>query len=251
MGETDDSPPAPYRWSADRGYLTLRGLDHPATIHLFGSRRLFSAADLPGVRSVVRVRQVHGSGVVQIDHRILSEMPEGDALMTDRYDILVTVETADCTPILLFDSSRPAVAAIHAGWRGTVANIAASTVAAMAAAYGSNPATIHAGIGPTIGSCCYEVGREVWERVAAKYPDDPAVILHPDPETESLTVANERARLDLVRLNRNQLVRAGLPPAQIVASDLCTSCHPDHFYSYRRDGVRVGRHISGILLKQP
>jgi len=250
MPETNDSPLAPYRWSAGHDYLTLCGLDDPSTVHLFGGRRLPSAADLPGVRSVVKVRQVHGCGVIQIDDRMLSGMPEGDAVMTDRPDILVTVETADCTPILLFDPVRPAVAAIHAGWRGTVANIAATTVAAMTAAYGSDPAMIRAGIGPTIGGCCYEVGPEVWEAVAEKYPDDREAIIHPDSETEPSTAADKKARLDLVRLNASQLARAGVPTAQITAAGLCTACHRDHFYSYRRDAGRVGRHISGILLKR-
>ena len=251
MPETNES--APYRWSADHDYLTLPGLSDPSTVHLFGGRSLVSAADLSGVRSVVKVRQVHGRDVVQIDDRILSGMPEGDALMTDRPDILITIETADCTPILLFDPARPAVAAIHAGWRGTVANIVAATVRAMTAAYGSNPRTMRAGIGPTIGPCCYEVGREVWDRVEQGFSYGQMAVHPPDQafSTKDQDDPSDKAHLDLVRLNTLQLIEAGLPPTQVVASGLCTACERDHFYSYRRDAGRVGRHVSGILLKRP
>jgi YfiH family protein len=199
-----------------------------------------SAANLAPVRAVVKIRQVHGCKVVHVTDRIASEMPEGDALMTDRPGVFVTVSTADCTPVLLLDPVRRAVAAIHAGWRGSVAGIVAKTVVAMAATFGSDPKNMRAGIGPTIGPCCYVVGREVWEAAEQRFSYGHRAVHH-DAEKPGA------AQLDLPGLNTLQLIEAGLLPAQIHSSGLCTSCGQENFYSYRRDHGLLGSQMSGIL----
>jgi YfiH family protein len=233
-----------YEWSADNEYLTLPGLADAGAFHCFGSRRLTSAANLAPVRAVVKIRQVHGCEVVHVTDRIASEAPAGDALVTDCPGVLITVTTADCTPVLLLDPVRHAVAAIHAGWRGTVAGIVGKTVAAMVSLFGSDPKTLRAGIGPTIGPCCYEVGREVWEAAEQRFSYGHRAVHHDTEKPDS-------AHLDLPGLNTLQLIEAGLLPAQIHSSGLCTSCGQDDFYSYRRDRGLVGSLVSGISIRLP
>lgn len=225
-------------------YLTLPGLEHPAAFHVFGTRRLASATHLEPVRSVVKVRQVHGDVVVRVGDRPLSEAPTGDALITDRPGILVTVTTADCTPVLLLDPEHLAVAAIHAGWRGTLSGIAAKTVRAMIETFGADPAHLRAGIGPTIGPCCYEVGQEVWEAVEERHPYAARALSHLPDRTG-------KAMLDLACVNRLQLIEVGLNPGHVHAVNRCTACGRDDFYSYRRNGGIVGSLISGILIRLP
>jgi hypothetical protein len=119
------------------------------------------------------------------------------------------------------------VAAVHAGWRGTVAGIAQHAVEAMRAQFGSLAADLHAAIGPGIGPCCYQVGPEVAARFGLQ----------------------GRARVDLAGANRRQLIDAGVTPERIYASNLCTMCRPDEFHSFRRDKEAAGRLYSfaGIL----
>lgn len=232
-----------YAWSRDKDYLALDGLAHPGAFHCFGSRRLVSAASLEPVRAVVKIRQIHGCEVVHVTNRIAAETPVGDALITDCRGVLIAVSTADCTPVLLLDPVRHAVAAIHAGWRGTVEGIVAKTVATMVSVFGSDPKTMRAGIGPTIGPCCYEVGREVWEAVERRFSYGSRTVSRDAEKPDS-------AKLDLPGLNALQLIEAGLPSAQIHSSGLCTSCRPEHFYSYRRDRGLAGSMVSGILIRR-
>jgi len=152
---------------------------------------------------------------------------DGDALLENTPGHLVAVKTADCIPILLVDEEHRAVAAVHAGWRGTVAGIAPSAVRAMGKEFGAGPRHLHAAIGPGIGKCCYEVGAEVASRFGETGP----------------------CHIDLVEANRRQLIDAGIPESSIYAANLCTKCGVGDFHSYRRDKEHAGRMLSFIGVK--
>jgi YfiH family protein len=147
---------------------------------------------------------------------------EGDALLENRPGGVVAVKTADCIPILLVDERLHAVAAVHAGWRGTAARIAAEAVTAMAGRFGTRAEDLHAAIGPGIGKCCYEVGPEV----AAQFG------------------GQGRGHIDLAAANRRQLEESGVTPRHIYASNLCTMCRSEEFDSFRRDQAAAGRMYS-------
>lgn len=241
----------PYQWvqNSGQGYIVLPRLSAPGVFHFFGTRLLSESALYetgPGKPAkAIRVRQVHGDRIWPVTEADAGrgEGPEtrliGDALATDRSHLLITVSTADCVPVLLFDPVQRAVSAIHAGWRGTSLNISGKAVREMASRYGSEPSALFAGIGPCIGPCCYEVGEDVWGELERKYSPGPEVVIH---EREG------KAKLDLARLNALQLAEAGLNPDKIAFSGLCTSCLPGLFYSFRRDKKRVGNMTSGIML---
>lgn len=195
-------------------------------------------------------RQTHEDRILSLDSRFLSlgeeeqkERLRGvDALVTDVPGICVAISTADCVPVLLFAPDRKVVAAIHAGWRGTVLGIAAKTARLMVERYACDPAELIAGIGPSIGSEAFEVGEEV-----VKAFEDAGVsmarILHRHPETH-------KAHIDLWEANRSQLLKAGLSAAHIEVAGICTyTCHKDYF-SARRLGIRSGRILTGIYLRK-
>lgn len=192
-------------------------------VHGFGTRLV----DIPALfANLATVKQIHSSTCVPADGR-RGVITQADALLEDTPGSVVAVKTADCIPILLVDERRRAVAAVHAGWRGTVAHIAAKAVEALAARYGTAPADVHAAIGPGIGVCCFEVGPEV----AVEFGEQ------------------GRTHIDLTEVNRRQLLESGVTPERIYASNLCTMCRPAEFHSYRRDREVAGRLYSfaGIL----
>jgi hypothetical protein len=192
----------------------------------------------PSVR-VVTVRQVHGTEVLAIDRRTVAASGSYDAIVTNQPGVLVAVETADCVPILLLDSSRGVYAAVHAGWRGTMGGIVTKTVRVMQDRFGSHLRSIRVAIGPSIGVCCYEVNGTVLAPLKRGFPYWADVVEN---------VKGAKAHLDLRGLNRRQLEEAGISPDRIETVNLCTACHRDLFYSYRRDGARTGRMMSGIGL---
>jgi len=147
--------------------------------------------------------------------------------------LLLGVETADCLPILIVDPRRRAVAAAHAGWRGTASGVAARAVEALVAA-GSHPEDLLAALGPSIGPCCYEVGEEL----RAAFGPTGAALFRPGPRG--------RPHLDLRAANLGQLVAAGLRPHHIHEVGDCTACRADLYYSYRRDGAGAGRMINFV-----
>ncbi len=151
---------------------------------------------------------------------------EGDALLENTPGSVVAVKTADCIPLLLVDDANRAVAAVHAGWRGTVAQIAQRAVDAMRSRFGTQPEHLHVAIGPGIGNCCFEVGPEVAEQFGRV----------------------GRVHIDLAEENRRQLLEAGVTPARIYASNLCTMCGAGEFHSFRRDRERAGRMYSFVGL---
>lgn len=228
------------------------------------NRRRFAkalgAADLP----LVTLRQIH-SDIAHVISAPPAELLKGDALATRSPGLLLAIQTADCIPILLVDPRHRAVAAIHAGWRGTLARIAAKTLGRMQMEFATKPADVLAGIGPGIGHCCYEVGSDVVKEFAAQFPqarswfegpfdalasgEDPNPLPwltmmppgHPPPPP--------RCHLDLKAANAALLIDAGLSPKNIFVSDLCTSCRTDLFFSYRRERT-TGRMMSVIGIVQ-
>ncbi len=193
----------------------------------------------------LRQRHTHECLILDSDARDVSrwrdEPPVGDAVATRCGEIVLGIHTADCAPIFLVDMRTRARAAIHAGWRGTLGRIVERTFQKMAAHFGTRPEDCHAAIGPAIGPCCYEVGPEVLDLFRREFPYAEQIILSPK--------ASGHAHLDIVEANIRQLLACSIPGAQIYASRLCTACHPELFFSHRRDsrqGRRIGRMLSVI-----
>lgn len=158
-----------------------------------------------------------------------------DALITDLKGVVLNILTADCVPILLYDQKREVVAAIHAGWKGTKSQIASKTVQKMTEVYGCDPKDILAGVAPSIGRCCYEVGKDVAEH----FFDMP----------EGFTPIGKKYMLDLPLINRQQLLAAGLQENNIEMSHICTACEVERFFSYRKEQGCSGRFMSMIGMK--
>lgn len=161
-----------------------------------------------------------------------------DAVVTHLRGVFVAIKTADCVPVLLFDPNKKVVAAIHAGWRGTVQEIVSVTISHMAKAYETNPSDLWAGIGPSISPSLYEVGEEVWSQF------DPAFCQPTQP------INKEKRLLDLWGANQHQLRSSGVPEDQIEIAKICTLSNPHQFFSARRDGAKTGRMATGIMLKE-
>jgi len=189
---------------------------------------------------------------------------KADGLMTDEPGLLVGVQTADCIPILVADRKRRAVAAFHAGWRGTVKRIVESGVGRMRLAFGSRPEDLIAAIGPGIGPCCYAVGDEVLSSFESQFAYAPELfreVCDSDPVRAKypMLFLTQRApghseigpslHLDLVEANRRQLLAAGLKPRAIKVIGGCTSCQPELFFSHRASQGRAGRMLSLIGIR--
>lgn len=240
--------PSGFEWHEDRWGWTLRSRVLDRFLHgwtaggrgLWDERRPCEAGweQLAGTagldaRRIVRPRQVHGAGVALVGADGVAG--DVDAVATRDRDLVLTVRVADCVPILMADPLTGAVAAVHAGWRGTSAGIAIRAVEGMRAGFGADPGGMLAAIGPSIGPCCYQVGDEVRGAFQAGW-DCAALSRWFSPP----------GRLDLWQANRDQLARAGVPEASVAVSALCTACHPGWFESYRRDGREAGRMIAFI-----
>jgi len=198
----------------------------PWAEHGFGTRQ--DGAWTPQA-DTARLHQVHADGVVAVTTP--GHHGDGDALITATAGLWLEIRTADCVPIILIDPRQRIVAAIHAGWRGTVGRIAEATVAALTRDWKTNPAELYAAIGPRIGACCFEVGDDV----AAHFPSHSH---RPGP----------RAHVDLGSANRDQLIAAGLPVSQIDDLGLCTVCDPAQFHSFCRDRSD-GRMVTAVAIR--
>jgi YfiH family protein len=185
------------------------------------------------------IRQIHSDVSVTAGAEAPKTIPEADGILTDRPGILLGVMTADCIPVLVADPVRRAVAAFHAGWRGTVARIVEKGVARMTAEFGSDPAQLVAAIGPGIGVCCYTVGSEVQQQFEAQFEYGAELFLR----------GGEADRLDLVEANRRQLLAAGLHAVSVALVGGCTRCRPWYFYSHRASGGHAGRMMASIGIK--
>ena len=197
-----------------------------------------------GVKTLIRVRQVHGREVLAVDRAVEDEKlwrkTERDAIITNQAGAALAVLTADCVPVILYDPARRVAGIAHAGWRGTCLKAAAAAVEAMQKWFNCRPGDILAGIGPGIGPCCYTVEGPVIRAAEESFGADTSkVICHRDDHTPVF---------DLIAANRLILEQAGLAPGSIETTDLCTSCRPDLFFSHRRDRGKTGRQINFVML---
>jgi hypothetical protein len=221
--------------------ITLPRFDRiPFLVHGFGDRAL-TAADLRSGEPwrhfhAVSLRQVH-SDTVHVVERAPRQSLLGDALVTGQAGLLLIIKSADCLPVLIVDADRRTVAAVHCGWRGTLAGVLERTVNVMRERCGTAPGSILAGLGPCIGAACYEVGEDVRGRFAQA--GLPQRLFRPAPDRPG------KFLFDLAGANRLQLLHAGVREENIFAAGPCTHCDP-RLPSYRRDRQRAGRLLSFI-----
>ena len=220
---------------AERNDFSLGPADSPNPMIQMNRARFLAAIGAPGW-PIIKLKQIHSDIVVDVDDTsAASEAVAGDAGVTALRGVILAVQTADCVPVLVADIEGRAVAAIHAGWRGTAAGIVKIAVTRIIEKFHIDPKSLHAVIGPHIGVCCYEVGEDVVQAM----PDASAV------ETREEW---SKPHVNLASANRRQLIDAGIPETHIETSSLCTKCREDLFHSYRRDGKRMGHLLSVIGL---
>ncbi len=204
---------------------------------------------------LVLPHQVHGTKCLDVDASLVQASPSErlrmidgyDALMTDLKGVCIGVSTADCIPVLVYDQRRHATAAIHAGWRGTVARIVEKTLLAMKASYGTEASDIVAVVGPGISLANFEVGQEVYDAfAAASFEMDGIAKRFPCKENPQ----TEKWHIDLPLCNKLQLMHAGVRETNIVCSGICTYDNANDFFSARRLSINSGRIYTGIMIKQ-
>lgn len=208
-------------------------------------------------RNIYLPIQKHTDKVLIVDYDV--EPKIADAVITNRKDILIGIQAADCVPILLYDMQKNVAGAVHAGWRGTAAEILKKTIKAMTDRFCSIPSDIVIAIGPAIRRCCYGVGYEVIEAVekVTSYGDclrftdaDRRRRIGTVPTSKSedyIIKKGEKYCLDLPTANKYQAISSGVKTENIWMSDECTFCLPEKYYSYRyAKGGAIGRQAGFI-----
>jgi len=257
-----------YRPSQRAGELNLGFTSSDPHETVLTNRRLFVAAVTKSETTpLVTLKQIHSS-IVQVigkDDAAEQAIHKADGMMTNKPAILLGIQTADCIPVLIADTKKRAVAAFHAGWRGTLKRIVENGIGRMRLEFSSQPENLVAAIGPGIGACCYAVGEEVQSEFESQfiYASElfsEAADSNPIKEKYPLLFLTTRApghinigpalHLDLVEANRRQLLDAGLSPENIFIQGDCTSCRTDRYFSHRADHGFTGRSLSVIGIQK-
>jgi len=206
-------------------------------------RLIFQALNLSS-EAIVTAHQVQGHNVAVVEAgdggRVI---PQADALVTDVPGIALMLRFADCVPVLIYDPLRRAIGLAHAGWKGTIEGIAQEAVKTIAEAYGSRPEDLVVGIGPSIGPCCYRVGRDVAESAQASLD----VLARRGSAPLLQRRSDGSFHFDLWEANRRQLARLGVKEIEVAA--LCTACRSGEFFSHRAEGGRTGRFAAVLGIK--
>jgi YfiH family protein len=249
----------------ERGDLNLGFNSFDPDENVLANRQLLLAT-VAGEKSrsmpkLVTLRQIHSTLMRRVEHARDRAAFAGDGLMTDARGVVLGIQTADCIPVLIADIRNLAVAALHAGWRGTLGRIVENGVGRMRLEFGSQPEDLVAAIGPGIGQCCYSVGEEVLHQFRSQflyadelfcevYDSDPVRNKYPllflSARAPGHTQMGPAPHLDLVEANRRQLLDAGLKPEAISVIGECTSCHPERYFSHRAERGFTGRMLSVI-----
>ncbi len=219
--------------------LSLAGFNDDKAENILENRRRFLKL-FPGDWALAGCWQVHGADIRMVANAVEAKPAENergdtiycDAIVSDADGVLAGIKTADCVPLLIGDPKTGAFAAVHSGWRGTLASIGAITVKRLAAEYNSRPEDLRVAIGASAGACCYEVGTDVIEAFTNKFPDGDKLFT---PTREG------HALVDLLKSNRDQLVAAGVRDERIHTAPICTMCRTDLFFSYRREKSVQGK----------
>jgi len=192
--------------------------------------------------TLVTVNQVHGNNVLLVDDRVqhLRKRVDADAVITALPGVPVGILTADCLPILLSDPVKGAVAAVHAGWKGSAAGVVLKTIEQMKKKFSTRASDLYAALGPYIGPCCYTVG----ENVASEFERNFGA-----GSVDYIQKIFGDMRLDIGMANVAQLVEAGVRRERISMEPACTSCNNGLFFSYRKENGVTGRQLSFIMLK--
>ncbi len=224
--------------------LNMSFLEGDEEFHVLQNwNKLASAFEIP-MENFLVLNQVHGDNIFVIkphgDYFSSREALNYDAIVTNRTNLAICIKTADCVPVFLVDRVKKIIGAVHAGWRGSSLEISAKVARFMQNSYGSRPADLLAAIGPSIGRCCYEID------------DATADSFRRQKHAENfLSPGARRGRwmLDLVEVNRRQVLDCGIPEANIETAGLCTVCHQDIFFSHRGSGGVTGRQINFMMIK--
>jgi polyphenol oxidase len=191
-----------------------------------------------GVNIAIVGQAERGSGATDIS----TSLKDYDAMITDQNNVCLIVFVADCVPVMLYDKRKKIIAVIHAGWKGTVSKISQKTFYLMESRFACKASDIICAIGPSIGPCCYQVGPEVLTLVRKNFPAEKGLI-------HSVT-EDGKGYFDLWEANRVQLLDCHIPEQNIEVAGLCTSCHPDLFFSSRKGNGNTGRFAAGIMMKK-
>jgi len=219
--------------------LSLAGFNDDAAENILENRRRFLKL-FPGDWALAGCWQVHGAEIRVVHCAAEAKPAENergdtifcDVIVSDAKGVLAGVKTADCVPILLGDPATGAFAAVHAGWRGTLATAVVAAVEQLAKEYDVRPENLRAAIGASAGPCCYEVGSDVIDAFTSKFPDGEKLFTATRPG---------HATVDLFKANRDQLISAGVKPERIHTAPLCTMCRTDLFFSYRKEKSVQGK----------
>jgi len=229
---------------------------HDRAEHVVENRRRLARATRLPFEAWTYAEQVHGRRVAVVTRRERGAgresrsqaLQDTDAFVTNEPDIALCALFADCVPIYLFDPDHRAVGLAHAGWKGTVQKIAMDTIDTMTQTFGSRPDRMLAAIGPSIGSCCYEVDERVIREVDAVLRELSLAVQDGRPESGAVYSSrnNGKFMLDLQQLNRQIMIKAGILPSNIEISRLCTGCHTEWFFSHRKEAGTTGRMAAWI-----
>jgi len=219
--------------------LNLAGFNEDAAKNILENRRRFLKL-FPGNWAFAGCWQVHGAGVRVVQSAADAKPAENqrgetifcDVIVSNAEGVLAGVKTADCVPILMGDVRTGAFAAVHAGWRGTLATAAVVGVERLAKEYDAKPENLRVAIGASAGPCCYEVGSEVIDAFTNKFVDGDKSFIATRPG---------HARVDLLKANRDQLISVGVKPERIHTAPICTMCRTDLFFSYRKEKSLHGK----------
>ncbi len=243
------------------GEMNLGLTESDERANVLENRRLLMAAAGAGDRALITLKQIHSNLTRRVTRADAERTMRADGMMTDDPGVMLGIQTADCVPVLVRDRRTGAVAAFHAGWRGTLKRIVEGGIGKMRLEFGSRPEELEAAIGPAIGACCYAVGEEVRSEFLSQFSYAPELfseIYDSDPVKEKYPLLFLTARapghsnmgpnlhLDLIEANRRQLIDAGVRAESIATAYRCTNCEPEMFFSYRAEHGFCGR-MMGVI----